>query len=71
MTPQRSQLATGQGMGAGGAVLEAPNVQAGRFGKIYQQPKPLPRRLRAVVMQLELRVPARRGRHWAKGNDKD
>jgi hypothetical protein len=40
------------------------------LGKIYQQPKRLPRRLRAVFMQLERRVPARRGRHWEKGNDK-
>jgi hypothetical protein len=37
------------------------------LGKIYRRPKRLPRRLRAVVMQLERKVPVRRGRQWAKG----
>jgi len=41
------------------------------LGKIYQRPKRLPRRLRAVVMQLERKVPARRARQWAKGNNTD
>ena len=41
------------------------------LGKIYRQPKRLPRQLRAVVMQLERKFPVRRGRQWAKGNDTD
>jgi hypothetical protein len=46
--------------------------QIGReLGKIYRQPKRLPRRLRAVVTQLERKVPARRGRQWAKRNNTD
>jgi len=46
--------------------------QIGReLGKIYQQPKRLPRRLRAVVMQLESRAPVRRGRRWKRGNNTD
>ena len=37
--------------------------QIGReLGKIYRQPKRLPRRLRAVVTQLERKVPVRRDR---------
>jgi len=41
--------------------------QIGReLGKIYRQPKRLPRRLRAVVTQLERKVPVRRGRQWGK-----
>ena len=32
------------------------------LGKIYRHPKRLPRRLRAVVTQLERKVPVRRGR---------
>ena len=36
--------------------------QIGReLGKIYRQPKRLPRRLRAVVTQLKRKVPVRRG----------
>jgi len=34
------------------------------LGKIYRHPKRLPRRLRAVVTQLERKVPVRRGRQW-------
>jgi hypothetical protein len=46
--------------------------QIGReLGKIYRQPKRLPRRLRGVVMQLEGKVPVRRGRRWAKENNTD
>jgi len=41
------------------------------LGKIYQRPKRLPRRLRAVVMQLERKVPVRRGHQWAKRNNID
>jgi len=42
--------------------------QIGReLGKIYRQPKQLPRRLRAVVTQLERKVPVRRGRQWGNG----
>jgi hypothetical protein len=42
--------------------------QIGReLGKIYRQPKRLPRRLRAVLTQLERKGPTRRGRQW--GND--
>jgi hypothetical protein len=41
--------------------------QIGReLGKIYRQPKRLPQRLRAVVTQLERKVPARRGRQWGR-----
>jgi hypothetical protein len=36
------------------------------LGKIYRQPKRLPQRLRAVVMQLERKVPVRRGRQRGK-----
>src|SRR5215468_5925463 len=37
--------------------------QIGReLGKIYRQPKRLPRRLRALVTQLERKIPVRRGR---------
>jgi len=40
--------------------------QIGReLGKIYRRPKRLPRRLRAVITQLERKVPARRGRQGA------
>ena len=39
--------------------------QIGRqLGKIYRQPKRLPRRLRAVVTQLKRKVPIRRGPQW-------
>ena len=34
------------------------------LGKIYRHPKRLPRRLRAVVTQLDRKVPVRRGRQW-------
>jgi hypothetical protein len=41
--------------------------QIGReLGKIYREPKQLPRRLRGVVMQLEREVPVRRGRQRRK-----
>ena len=41
--------------------------QIGReLGKIYREPKRLPRRLRGVVMQLERQVPVRRGRQRQK-----
>ena len=44
--------------------------QIGReLGKIYRQPKRLPRRLRAVVTQVERKVPVRHGRQWSKGNN--
>ena len=40
--------------------------QIGRgLGEVYQQPKRLPRRLRAIVTQLERKVSVRRGR-WGK-----
>src|SRR5262249_11889005 len=39
--------------------------QIGReLGKIYRQPKRLPRRLRAVVTELKRKVPVRRGSQW-------
>jgi hypothetical protein len=41
------------------------------LGKVYRRPKRLPRRLRAVVMQLERKVPVRRGHQWAKRNNID
>jgi hypothetical protein len=41
------------------------------LGKIYRRPKRVPRRLRAVVMQLDRKVPVRRARQWAKGNNTD
>ena len=37
------------------------------LGKVYRRP----RRLRAVVMQLDRKVPVRRGRQWAKRNNID
>jgi hypothetical protein len=37
------------------------------LGKVYRRP----RRLRAVVMQLDRKVPVRRGRQWAKCNNID
>jgi len=44
--------------------------QIGReLGKIYRRPGQLPPRLRAVVMQLERKVPVRRGRQWGKYNN--
>jgi hypothetical protein len=36
------------------------------LGKIYRRLKRLPQRLRAVVMQLERKVPVRRGRQRGK-----
>jgi len=46
--------------------------QIGReLGKVCRRPERLPRRLRAVVMQLERKVPVRRGRQWAKRNNTD
>jgi hypothetical protein len=41
------------------------------LGKVYRRPKRLPRRLRAVVTQLERKAPVRRGRQWAKRNNID
>jgi len=44
--------------------------QIGReLGRIYRQPKRLPRRLRAVVTELKRKVPVRRGPQWGNATE--